>query len=245
MFVRSADDREMVARLVAQGLNRCAIARVTGIPRSTVRNWLNGRTPPLNQRPQAMPPPIPPREYGYLLGIYLGDGYLWRQPRTWRLYVAQDSRYKAIVSEISDCIRAVIPGATVNLWNRDAGCVQINAYSKWWPDLFPQHGPGRKHDRRIVLEAWQQEIVDADPRPLVRGLIHSDGCRFVARQRGKQRTYEYARYMFTNRSEDIKSIFCDALNRLGIAWNRPNEKDIQISRKESVAAMDEFVGPKA
>ena len=27
----------------------------------------------------------------------------------------------------------------------------------------PQHGPGRKHERPIVLEAWQREIVDAFP----------------------------------------------------------------------------------
>jgi hypothetical protein len=25
---------------------------------------------------------------------------------------------------------------------------------------FPQHGPGRKHERPIVLEPWQLEIVD-------------------------------------------------------------------------------------
>ena len=34
-----------------------------------------------------------------------------------------------------------------------------------------------KHTRRIVLEPWQIELVRADPRPLIRGLIHSDGCR--------------------------------------------------------------------
>jgi hypothetical protein len=28
-----------------------------------------------------------------------------------------------------------------------------------------------KHQRRILLEDWQQEIVDADPWPLLRGLI--------------------------------------------------------------------------
>ena len=29
-----------------------------------------------------------------------------------------------------------------------------------WPCLFPQHGPGRKHERPIVLEHWQRVIVD-------------------------------------------------------------------------------------
>ena len=30
--------------------------------------------------------------------------------------------------------------------------------------LFPQHGPGKKHSRRITLEDWQQTIVAAGPR---------------------------------------------------------------------------------
>ena len=48
-----------------------------------------------------------------------------------------------------------------------------------WPCLFPQHGPGRKHHRSIVLDDWQNRIVGSDPRQLLRGLIHSDGCRTI------------------------------------------------------------------
>jgi hypothetical protein len=39
------------------------------------------------------------------------------------------------------------------------GCHDIKSTSKHWPCLFPQHGPGRKHERKIELEAWQQVIV--------------------------------------------------------------------------------------
>lgn len=31
----------------------------------------------------------------------------------------------------------------------------------YWAHLFPQHGPGKKHERLIALEPWQQTIVDA------------------------------------------------------------------------------------
>ena len=44
---------------------------------------------------------------------------------------------------------------------------------------FPQHGPGRKHLRSIVLADWQLELTHAHPGSLVRGLIDSDGCRVV------------------------------------------------------------------
>jgi hypothetical protein len=59
------------------------------------------------------------------------------------------------------------------------GCTEVYSNSKHWPCLFPQHGPGKKHDREIKLEPWQQALVDIDPRPLIEGLIHSDGCRVL------------------------------------------------------------------
>jgi hypothetical protein len=45
------------------------------------------------------------------------------------------------------------------------GCTEVGSYSKHWPCLFPQHGPGKKHQRKIELTVWQQELVDLDPAP--------------------------------------------------------------------------------
>jgi hypothetical protein len=85
------------------------------------------------------------------------------------------------------------------------GCTEVAAYSKHWPCLFPQHGPGRKHERRIELVPWQQDLVDLDPRPLIRGLLHSDGCRVLNWVNGTP----YPRYHFSNVSADIRGIFGD------------------------------------
>jgi hypothetical protein len=52
------------------------------------------------------------------------------------------------------------------------------------------------------------------------------------------------RYHFSNRSEDIKELFCEALDQLGIPWTRPSHRDIAIYRKAAVARLDRFVGPK-
>jgi hypothetical protein len=93
-------------------------------------------------------------------------------------------------------------------------------YWNHWPCLFPQHGPGRKHDRRIQLEAWQEAIVERNREPLVKGLIESDGCRVVANDRGLRSV----RYHFSNRSEDIKQLYCESLDALGIRWTRPSAK---------------------
>ncbi|WP_342666174.1 hypothetical protein [Spirillospora albida] len=104
------------------------------------------------------------------------------------------------------------------------GCTNVGAYSKHWPCLFPQHGPGMKHTRKIELAPWQQEIVDEFTEDFVRGLVHSDGCRGMNRVRRPLKNgdhwYEYPRYLFTNVSLDIQRIFTDALDRLGIPWKQ-------------------------
>ena len=113
-------------------------------------------------------------------------------------------------------------------------------YWTHWPCVIPQHGPGRKHLRRIRLEAWQENIVRDEREAFIRGLIHSDGCRVVANDRG----IKSVRYHFSNRSEDIKGLFCDSLDALGIGWTRPCKQQIAIYRRASVETLDRFVGPK-
>jgi hypothetical protein len=58
------------------------------------------------------------------------------------------------------------------------------------------------------------------------------------------RVYRYPRYMFSNRSRDIHAILADHLDQLGIAWRWSNGHTISIARREAVARLDEFVGPK-
>jgi hypothetical protein len=95
------------------------------------------------------------------------------------------------------------------------------------------------------LTDWQAALVKGHPRDLLRGLIHSDGCRFTNTVRHEHRTYEYPRYNFTNRSDDIRRIFCGACDLLGIEWRVMNRWNISVARRASVARLDEFVGPKA
>jgi hypothetical protein len=74
----------------------------------------------------------------------------------------------------------------------------------------------------------------------LRGLIHSDGCRVVANDRG----VESVRYHFSNLSEDIKGLFCDSLDRLGISWTRPSRREVAVYRRADTARLDTFMGPK-
>ena len=144
-------------------------------------------------------------------------------------------------------MRLVMPTAKTGRIQRQ-GCTEVKSYSEHWVCMFPQHGPGKKHERPIVLEEWQEFVLEAHPEEFIRGLIHSDGCRvinWVPRRGGdKQNRYEYPRYHFTNESEDIRNLFVDTLDALGIEWRYNNRNTISIARRDSVAALDAFVGPK-
>jgi hypothetical protein len=111
--------------------------------------------------------------------------------------------------------------------------------------LFPQHGRGKKHHRRILLQPWQEAIVRQHPGRFARGLIHSDGWRGLNRVRVKGRTYEYPRYQFSNRSDDIRRLFTDAMDHLAVAWRPWGRFHISVARRDAVALLDEHVGPKS
>jgi hypothetical protein len=123
-------------------------------------------------------------------------------------------------------------------------CIVAVVYSNHLVCLFPQHGPGPKHCRTIGLASWQAELVREEPGQFLRGLIHSDGCRFTNRVRAGGKTYAYPRYNFTNASSDIRSLFTDTCDQMRIEWRRMNSRNISIARRDSVARLDRFVGPK-
>lgn len=135
----------------------------------------------------------------------------------------------------------LFPDQQASVQQLPKGCVVVSHYSKHWPCLLPQHGPGKKHLRPIRLDQWQEVLVKEATEEFVRGLIDSDGCRVVANDRG----VKSVRYHFSNRSDDIRALFCAALDDLGIPWTRPRWFEVAVYRKAAVARLDEFVGPKA
>jgi hypothetical protein len=134
------------------------------------------------------------------------------------------------------------------VYTRDAPdgkrCVIVACTWRGWILLFPQHGPGRKHQRPIELADWQQAIVDAEPGAFLRALIHTDGWRGVNRVHVKGKDYAYPRYQFSNRSDDIRRLFTDTLDLLGVEWRQWTRYHVSVVRRASVAFLDSFIGPK-
>jgi hypothetical protein len=248
--------RERAMALLQTGVSLRAASLVTGISRATLRDWREHpdklRVPVACPRCAAPPElPEPQWEYAYLLGLYLGDGYISAggdpAKGVWVLRIFCADAWPGLRAECEAAMSAIRPANKVSL-KPGQGCTEVICYSRHWPCLFPQHGPGKKHRRTIELEPWQQEIAGRQPGAFARGLFHSDGCRFLSRVRrplaSGDRWYVYPRYMFTNESADIRGLCEQALDRLGVDWRYSRRNTLSVARREAVARLDEFVGPK-
>jgi hypothetical protein len=176
--------------------------------------------------------------YSYLLGMYLGDGYISRTPRTYRLEVSLHRNQERVVARVAGAIAMLRPGRPVGLRRRGRVTI-VNAYANAWPTLFPQHGAGRKHQRPIVLEPWQRRIVEQYPSEFLRGCIESDGCRHRRIVAGRN----YPAYSFTNHSADILELFLWACGMLGLRPRRSNRVTVSLARRADVAALDKLLSP--
>jgi hypothetical protein len=189
--------------------------------------------------------------YCYLLGCYLGDGHVEHRPRNgWTLRLACDRAYPEIMEESVAAMAATFPPARPT--RRGASSEASDILSISHPGIgaaFPQHGSGPKHTRRTALEPWQRAFTETHPRALIRGLIHSDGCRVINRFRtalpsGRLAEYAYPRYFFSNVSTDIREIFREHCGLLGVRVTQSNPRNLTVSHRDGVAILDTFVGPK-
>ena len=246
------ETRALALRLEDAGVGRADVCRELGVSRSSIARWRQRLEPvAAGQEPCwrcAEVPTAPPdaTAYLYLLGQYLGDGHLAPVGRTSGtsqvLRIYGDDAWPGIQDEIASAMPRLLPVRVFRV--QKPGCHSVEAVSAHWQCLLPQHGPGKKHNRRIMLTDWQHDLVSRDARPLVRGLLHSDGCRVTNRVVTRGTPYSYPRYFFTNLSEDILNLFTFCLDELAIPWRRPRPTVISVARREGVAALDAFVGPK-
>jgi hypothetical protein len=167
--------------------------------------------------------------------MYLGDGYVARMTRTHRLRIFLNRRQGDVIARVEKAIKAVMPSSHVGqVQRRTSAVTEVTCYSAHWPAVLPQHGPGRKHTRRIELEPWQMDIVRAFPVSFLRGLVESDGCRHRRIVKGRN----YPAYSFTNHSEDILRLFTWACDLVPLRWRRSSVHRISIARRPDLRHLD-------
>ena len=223
-----------------------AVSKGLGVSRAAIREWRD--RPDARSAPDGCPAPMPGSPaYAALLGYYLGDGCISRNHRTYSLRITCDKTLPGIIKDITACVEAVRRDHRTHLV-RAPGVVVVQSYRNHWPCLFPQHGPGRKHQRTLGMADWQWAIVAEHPADFLRGLFHSDGCRVnnwaTRTVAGQKRRQEYPRWQFVNESAEIMRWCGQALDLVGIEWRQTSRRTLSVSRREAVAQLDARIGLK-
>lgn len=255
--VRPQSVVDSALRCSDEGMRDADNAAKHGVAIKTIRRWrrlyqrrgvVRGQTHLAPPCPRCDGADLDEEAYAEILGWYLGDGHISEGRRgVFNLHIVNDRSYPDINERLIALMARVKPGGRPHT-RLVPGAVITTISWKHLPCLFPQLGPGRKHERTIALENWQNEIVTAHPGPFLRGLFHSDGCRVnnwatrvVA---GEKKRYEYGRWQFVNHSADIRDLCTWALDLVGIPWRQSSWRTISVSRREAVAALDALIGPK-
>jgi hypothetical protein len=241
--------------LLTLGMIDREVAQLCGVSIGAVQKWRTGKrrsrqklSDKATNCPRCHSRPLNEVAYAYLLGLYLGDGWLTLSRRgVYTLSIACCDAWPGLTEAAKAAMIAVMPTSGV-FYVKRPGYTEVKISAKHWLCLFPQHGPGRKHNRKIELEPWQRAIAAQYPGDLARGLFHSDGWRGVNRVRrpllGGDRWYEYPRYLFSNESKDILRLCGEALDMLNVAWRYSKPDTISVARRDAVARLDKVVGAK-
>lgn len=201
-----------IVRLHNNGISQNKIHKILGFDRTTIRQILKDPENYLNKSISEFSiNDIDKKTYAFLLGTYLGDGYIVKTHRqnVFKMRIFCDIKYENILNEISQSLEIIFPNSkALKRQHTSSNCIEVYLYSSHLLKLFPQHGEGRKHERPIVLEDWQKEIVDEFPVDFLRGLIYTDGCFYFS---GK---YECCN--FANKSKDIIDLCSQTMSKLNI-----------------------------
>jgi hypothetical protein len=178
MKMRTYEEYQRILTLWEIYGNKKKIALITRIPRRTVTDCIkkfgsvqgleeyrmqnveiNGESSLVVTLKKRDAPENLHKAYSYLLGMYLGDGCISRMNRVYRIRIVLDKKYPVIIKKCMQAIETLLPDNQVGITQK-IGCVEVNCYYKFWHQVFPQHGASKKHNRPIILEDWQQHIVD-------------------------------------------------------------------------------------
>src|SRR4051794_31775134 len=115
--------RARALELVLAGNPDAAVARATGLPRTTVRDLR--RSSPALSCPRcwrrASPIAWIPETYAFLLGLYLGDGYICVAGRSYRLRISLDARYPAVIADARASLERIFTGNAIGEVHADGG----------------------------------------------------------------------------------------------------------------------------
>lgn len=185
---------------------------------------------------------IPSKSYAYLLGMYLGDGHITqgKGKKHAILVITQNLDDDIAINDIKRHMANIFSYVTPYVHkkkNANACDIRIGCNQNVLP-LFPQHGRGAKHKRKIELTNWQKDHIRKEPWAFIKGLLHSDGSKFYNKC-NKTWTWE-----FKNKSQDIIDIFKWACDLVDLYYTYGKKGSVCFYKKEYVSILNEKVGEK-
>ena len=228
------------------GKNKSQLEKIYGIPRNTIRYWIDNelKTKAVRKKDKPLEEIIEEikqnkEDYSFILGLYLGDGCISPNRTSYKLRITQDDKYPNLKNIINYRVNNFFTNKSF-MQNRKKNCSDIGVNDKNLPLYFPQHGKGKKHDRKIELVDYQKDNLDY--KEFLRGLWVTDGSYYLA-----QKKYEC--YNFTNKSTDIIALFEECLSQFNIGYRTRMKKNgvwlVEITKKTEVLKMKDLVGIKS
>ncbi len=136
--------------LLKSGKNPSEVARLIGISRTTIRDWNNLYVKENTPRKKSVVvydrsgwAEVEFRAYAFILGVYLGDGYINKTKdlkngsAVYQLRLFQDPKYIKDINEWQQKLQIIFPDNQVALSLDNNGTRYVRLYSKELPVLFP------------------------------------------------------------------------------------------------------------
>ena len=217
------------APLIGAGVIDRENARICGVSIRAIRHWRAGDRRADRVEPGTSSKPTCPHchgrarddaAYAYPLGLYR-ERPLTRGPRSHVLWLACSDAWPGLLDLGKQTMSLVMPSSSVFCASRTGvGCTYVKSVSRHWPCLLPQHGPGRKHERKIdqcpgSKRSWPG-IQEASPAASSIPMAAASSITFAARSRTGIAGMKYPRYLFVNRSADIHRLCGERWT--GSAW---------------------------
>ncbi len=162
-----------------------------------------------------------------LIGVVLGDGHIWKYPRTEELSIFSNSSNPGFVRRYGDLMEKVIGKKPVVTVHSGKNCIRIRIYENHISERLGVPISPRRN-KKIVVPDWILENNQYIVRYL-RGLYEAEGsyCRHAPTSTWK--------LFFTNRNSSMLRNVLRLLRRLDFHPHiGVNSYNIQLSRKEEV-----------
>lgn len=167
-----------------------------------------------------------------LIGVILGDGNIYKYPRTEALRISSNLGNKEFIKRYRRLVYKIFKKKPKLEKDKDCNCIRIRIYQK---DISKRLGvpAGARKSQKIRIPPWLLRNKNYLIRYL-RGLYEAEGSFCIHKP-----TYTF-KFLFSNRNKSLLKNIYRVLKILGFHPHKSKDK-IQLSRKEEVYKIKDLI----